>query len=684
MIRTLYLLLMKRYLLTLLVGLFAAHQGHSQVVQWASKVIDFSSELTPVQYSAQQALGKPNVMPAGGQNPNAWTPDKPKRLEFLKLGYATPMQIQQVAIAESHNPSALFKVYLYEENGTEHLVKSFNPQSIPFKGRMLTFFMEKTPYKVAAVKLEFDGEALNDYFSIDAVAISDVHIPIIADISIPELLSQGLVIEQLDKSVNSDYSEMNPLLSPDGKIMYFSRKNHPENMGGVNDKEDIWFSELGPDGKWMLAKNMGPQFNNEGPNFVNAVGTTPDGQAVLILGNKYLPNGKMLAGVSISNSVNGSWTKPMAINIENDYNFNERANYFLANTRKSLLMSVEREDSRGGRDLYVSFQKKDSAWTEPLNLGSVLNTANDESAPFLASDDKTLYFSSNGFSGFGGADVYVSTRLDDTWTNWSEPQNMGPDINSKLDDLFFNVPSTSEFAYYSRGVTEDNSDIFRVKLPIYKNPEPVVIVRGKLVDGKTGKPIGAKIIYERLSDGKEVGVAYSNSETGEYEIHLPGGQKYGVRAEAPGHISESQNLDLTGVTKDGAIETRDMRLAPIEVTTIAPDVSITLNNIFFDFDKSVLKSESFPELNRLVQLMNENPAMTVEIAGHTDSVGPEEYNMRLSESRAKSVSRYLSEKGIVKDRITTVFFGESKPKESNATKEGRQKNRRVEFKIVKL
>ncbi|CAN5403339.1 hypothetical protein BH10BAC4_BH10BAC4_00740 [soil metagenome] len=674
---------MKRYLIPFLAFLFC-HQAYGQTVQWATKVIDFSSELTPVQYAAQQALGKPNVLPAGGQNPNAWTPDKPKRQEFLKLGYAKPMQIEQIAIAESHNPSALFKLYVYEENGTEHLIHNFNPGPIPIKGRMVNIFVQKTDYKVAAIKLEFDGSALQDYFSIDAVAISDVNIPIIADISIPELISKGLIVEQLDSKVNSNYSEMNPLLSPDGKTLYFSRKNHPENMGGVNDKEDIWYSELEPDGKWALAKNMGPKFNNDGPNFVNAIASTPDGQSVLILGNKYLPNGKMLAGVSMSTQVNGVWTKPTAMNIENDYNFNEKANYYLANTKTTLLMSIEQEDSKGGRDLYVSFQKKDSIWSEPLNLGSIINTANEESAPFIAADNKTLYFSSNGFSGFGGSDIYVSTRLDDTWTNWSTPQNMGPDINSKLDDLFFNIPSTSDYAYYSRGITEDNTDIFRVKLPVYRNPEPIVIVKGKLIDSKTGKPVGAKIIYERLPDGKEVGVVYSNPETGEYEIHLPGGQKYGVRAEAPGFISESQSLDLTNVTKDGEVQTQDFRLAPIGVAAIEPDAVIALNNIFFDFNKAILKAESFPELNRIVTLMKEKGTMTVEISGHTDATGPEGYNLVLSEQRAKSVTKYLNEKGIEESRITTVFFGEAKPIETNETKEGRKKNRRVEFKIIKL
>lgn len=682
---------MKRPLLLTCFALFSLSFAYSQEVQWASKVIDFSTELTSVQYSADQALGKPNSMSSkkesGGQNPNAWTPDKPKRKEFLKLGFAHPIQIQQIAIAESHNPSALYKLSLYDETGNEYVVRTFSPAVVPLQGMMRNVFIEKTPYKVAAVRLDFDGAALPDYFSIDAVAISDSGIPIIAAVATPELLASGILVEKLDANVNSEYGELNPLLSPDGKTLYFSRRNHPGNVGGVNDKEDIWYSELGADGKWTLAKNLGPEFNNEFPNFVNGVSSaTPDGKSVLlILGNKYLDNGKMLAGVSLSNNIGGTWTKPKPLNIENDYNFNEKANYFLTNTRKVLLMSVEREDSRGGRDLYVSFAKNDSLWSEPLNLGSMVNTAGEETAPFLASDDQTMYFSSNGFSGYGGADIYMSKRLDDTWTNWTEPKNMGPDINSRGEDLFFNIPSTSEFAYYSRSQEGENTDIFRAKLPFYKSPEPFVIVRGKLIDSKTGKPIGAKIIYERLPDGKEVGIAQSDPNTGEYEIRLPAGFQYGVRAEAEGHISENQNLDLRNITKDGSVvDHRDMNLSPIEVARIEPNATITLNNIFFDFAKAILKPESFPELNRIVDLMNQRPTLQVEIAGHADASGPDDYNQLLSKFRADKVSGYLIEKGIAKERITITHFGETKPAATNDTKEGRSKNRRVEFIILKM
>jgi Outer membrane protein and related peptidoglycan-associated (lipo)proteins len=677
---------MKRSLLSLLilVGLSASIQA--QEVQWATKVIEFSSELTPVQYSAQQVLGKPNVLPSGGQSPNAWTPDKPNRKEFLKVGFETPMHIEQIAVAESHNPSAIFRVLVYDEANREYVVNTLNPKAVPLKGRMLNLFMEKTPYKVAAVKIEFDGAAIPDYFGIDAIAISNVNYPIIADIPKLQLLASGLVVEALDKNVNSEYSELNPLLSPDGKTLYFSRRNHPQNMGGAKDKEDIWYSELDSTGQWSLAKNMGSTFNNPEPNFINSIqSVTADGRtAVILLGNKYLDNGKMQAGVSISSNAGGTWSKPIPLEITNDYNFNEKANYFLTNNRKTLLMSVEREDTYGDRDLYVSFMKEDSVWTEPLNLGDIINTASEESAPFLAADNETLYFSSNGFSGYGGNDIYASRRLDDTWTNWSDPENLGPEINSTLEDLFFNIPASSDFAYYSRGVSENNTDIFRVKLPILRSPETWVIVRGKIIDAPSGNAMGAKIIYERLSDGQELGTSQSDPNTGEYEIRLPGGHLYGVRAEATDRISENQNLDLRNVNNDQVIANKDFTLDPIEVSPVEENVTLVLNNIFFDFDKAILRSESFPELNRIITLMKEKSGMKIEIAGHADASGPETYNLRLSERRAKSVVQYLVGQGITDSRISVVFHGENNPVAPNTTLEGRRKNRRVEFKILKI
>jgi OOP family OmpA-OmpF porin len=341
-------------------------------------------------------------------------------------------------------------------------------------------------------------------------------------------------------------------------------------------------------------------------------------------------------------------------------------------------------DSYGAPDLYVSFKKNDSVWTEPLDMGGIVNSAGDESGPFLDSDNVTLYFSSNGFSGYGGNDIYMSKRLDDTWTNWSEPKNMGPEINSKGEELFFNIPATSDYAYYSRGTSADNLDIFRAKLPFFKSPVVYVTVKGKLIDQKTGQAIAAKIVYERLSDGKEIGTALSDAQTGEYEIKLPAGEIYGVHAEAAGHMSQNQHLDLRQYKADGTVANQNMNLAPIEVVRVEEKAVVTLNNVFFDFDKAILKPESNPELNRVVELLNKYPTMKVEIAGHADAIGAADYNMRLSKMRSDKVAGYLFENGIAKDRVKVTHFGESKPIVPNNTAENRKKNRRVEFIILTM
>lgn len=668
-----------RYIFFLI--LFSSLQSQAQIVQWASKVIEFSSELTPVQYSAQQTIGKPNVLPAGGQSPSAWSPDMPKRKEFITLGYANPISIRQIAIAESHNPSGISKVFAYDESGKEYLIQTLNPVVVPLKGRMLNIFMEPTPYKVAAVKIEFDGSALNDYFGIDAVAICDSNYPIIADIPTMQLLASGVLIESLDKNVNSDYKELNPVLSPDGKTLYFSRSNHPENVGGVNDNEDIWFSELDSDGKWKLAQNMGPQFNDAATNSLNSIqAVTPDGKsAIMLIGNKYLAEGKLSGGVSISTNTSGTWSKPIPLKIRNDYNLSEKANFFLANNRRTILLAVQRKDSKGDRDIYVSFANNDSTWSEPLNLGEIVNSAAEESAPFLDNDGKTLYYSSKGFSGYGGSDIYVTRRLDDTWTNWSDPENLGPTINSPLEDLFFNIPLKSDFAYYSRGVSEHNTDIFRVRLPILKTSEPWITVTGKVTDKLTGRPVEARIVYEKFPERRQLGVAKSNPETGVYEIEFIAGNMYQVKVEAQNKLAELKKIDLKKIEANRVLQNHDFALESVPGTEDG-----LLNPIFFENNRASLTNQSLAELKILINILRNKPSAEVEVSGHSDGAGSESKNLKISEQRAIAVQSYLRQQGIASERIHIVFFGAKKPLSSNDTEEGRGKNRRVDFKLLNL
>jgi outer membrane protein OmpA-like peptidoglycan-associated protein len=587
------------------------------------------------------------------------------------------MKIQQIAVAESYNPSTVFKIFTYDKDGNEFLINTFTPRAISVKGRLLNVFFEMTNYDVHAVKIVLDGKAVPGYSSIDAIGVSDSNIPIEVTVNVAENIREDIVAERLSEKVNSSHSELRPLISPDGNTLFFSRRNHPDNIGGEKDLEDIWYSEKDLEtGEWKEAKNMGLGLNNKGPNFISSI--TPDGNSVLLLlGNKYHNKGKMRAGVSVSQKTADGWSDPKPLNIKNNYNLSENANFYLSNSRKILLMSVQRTDTYGERDLYVSFLENEDNWSEPLNLGPVINTAHSELAPFLAADETTLYYSTKGFSGYGGNDIYVTRRLDDSWKSWTEPENLGPNINTDKDDEYFNIPASGEHAYYSRAISENNLDIYRLQMPVFYKPAPVVLVKGKVYDSKTKKPIEAKILYEKLPEGMEIGEANSTEGTGDYQIILPSGAKYGYLAQSEGYLSINANIDLNNLTEYKEIE-QDLYLVPIET-----EVVVRLNNIFFDFDKSDLKKESSPELNRLVQFLESFPDIAIEIRGHTDSKGSNLYNQKLSERRAKSVLDYITKNGINNKRVSSKGFGESVPITTNETDEGRTQNRRVEFIVIK-
>jgi outer membrane protein OmpA-like peptidoglycan-associated protein len=214
-------------------------------------------------------------------------------------------------------------------------------------------------------------------------------------------------------------------------------------------------------------------------------------------------------------------------------------------------------------------------------------------------------------------------------------------------------------------------------MPFIAMPDEVFVIRGKTINSETGKPIDAKIIYERLSDGRQVGTTRSNRETGEYEIVLPVGEYYGFRAEAEGYLAISENIDLRNKDQKYEEITQDLKLAPIIV-----EVSIVMNNVFFEFNKGVINSESMPELNRITDFLTKNGNIKISIDGHSDSSGPGVYNMELSQRRAQSVRNYFISKGVDQERMDLKFFGELEPVDTNETMEGRRKNRRVEFTIV--
>jgi outer membrane protein OmpA-like peptidoglycan-associated protein len=291
-----------------------------------------------------------------------------------------------------------------------------------------------------------------------------------------------------------------------------------------------------------------------------------------------------------------------------------------------------------------------------------------------------MYFSSNRPGGLGDNDIWMTKRLDKTWQKWTDPVNLGSPINTDAWDAFFTLDAGGEYAYLTSSAnTLGESDIVRVKLLERERPDPVVLVSGNVYNAKTKAPISASLVYETLPDGTIAGNGVSGASDGAFKIVLPYDKNYSIHASAEKFFAVSENLNLDSLIKQGYKEIhKDLYLVPIEIGQV-----VRLNNVFFDFDKYNLRAESFIELDRVVKLLAENPAIEIEMSAHTDSKGSDEYNMVLSDNRAASVRTYILSKGIPESRIISKGYGETRPVVENDTDENRQLNRRVEFTIIK-
>ncbi|MDF9795780.1 OOP family OmpA-OmpF porin [Catalinimonas alkaloidigena] len=675
---------------------------HAQDVEtlWANKVIDVSSSykqgllfkdgLRYNKYPAERILGNPDVLPGNsGDSPNAWVPQKPDRKEFVKIGFEYPIKIQQIAIAESRNPGAVTEIYTYDLQGNEELVAELEASPVNSSSRLYNVFIDPTGYEVYSIKIVIDGSKVAGINAIDAVAISSSPIPINAEINIAENVNPNLETEVLDFNTEQNFISLKPIIAPDGNMLFFSRRS-PENVGGETDPEDIWYSERNlSTNSWSDPKNIGRPLNNKGSNFVSAVTVDENNNYVLLLGNAYLDDNKMISGVSTSTKQENGWSNPRSQNISNFYNYAMSANYFLSNDQRYLLMAVERDDTYGGLDLYISFKQGSNSWTQPINLGNQINTPDIESSPFIAADDSTLFFSSRGYSGFGGEDVYVSYRLDDSWQNWSEPKNLGSDINSSRDDTFFNIGLNEEYAYLTRGKI-DQADLYRVTMPIFTKPAVPAnqyLVQGLVYNVKNNMPVDAEIIITPISQGED-NIAEQSQEDGNYSITLTPGE-YEISARKEGYTSvDPQHINLAALDDDGdrivlrdLYLIRDFRDVDIKDELLTNRAAIAAEEVLFDINQAKLSKRAYRQLRRVAEFMNENPEAKLLITGHTCDLGRSQFNMKLSQNRAEAVAGFLERQGVSPLRIETRGYGESEPLVQNSNPSNRKINRRVEFTV---
>jgi outer membrane protein OmpA-like peptidoglycan-associated protein len=483
--------------------------------------------------------------------------------------------------------------------------------------------------------------------------------------------SDEFELVNLGQGVNSIYHDSAPVISPDGQTLYFTVTNHPENTYGADKTQDIWYSVKDEEGQWSDAMHMDKPFNRNRYNQVMSVSL--DGNKLLIRGGK----GKDDLGFSVCENVDGVWQKPVALEIDGfeDMHQGHFNGAFLSYDEKALLIYFSERPKSKYSDLYVSFRQSAYEWSRP-QLISCLNTHMDEFGPYLAPDNQTLYFASNRGGGMGKMDVYVTERQDDSWLKWSEPENIGAPINTGGFDGYYAVGLNDTLVFTTRAfMTADGGhlDIYSLKRVIKEAPK--ITLAGAVINEKNWEPIKANVRYK--TSGEVLGVVKSKAENGTFSTPLPDTALYILEVSAEGYFAKTDSLWVSGpITADTTLYT-EFLLQPIEV-----GVSVRLNNIFFDYNKTTLRPESFPELDKVVEFLQENPDVKVEIGGHTDDRGTDAYNQSLSQGRAESVVKYLTEHWVDPSRLSAKGYGESKPEVPNDNDANRQINRRVEFTIM--
>ncbi len=477
--------------------------------------------------------------------------------------------------------------------------------------------------------------------------------------------------ENIGQNVNTDLDEYWPSLSVDERTLVYTVRlpKNPENgIKGTKWQEDLYISYKNENGLWTKGEPVKSPLNtvfNEGAQSVSS-----DGKTIYFT----ICRGECNLYRSVLES-DSFWSRPQklppTINTEK---YSEKQPS-ISPDGKTLYFVSNRSGGFGKFDIWKSEVQPDGSWGNPINLGDVINTDESEQSPFIHFDNQSLYFSSSGHIGMGGQDIFVS-RLDSNG-RWTKPFNLGYPINTFRSEEGLIVNAQGNTAYYSTDVNpESGRDIFTFELYPDARPTPTSYVTGTVCDRKTLEPVEASVKLVDLRHDKVVMDIVSTLK-GQYLVCLPVSNRYGLFVSAPGYLFHSEHFDLTEYYSFDKPLKLDVLLQPIE-----RDEVMVLRNIFFAFDSFELLPDSKPELNYLLDIMKRNPEMRIEIGGHTDDRGSDDYNQRLSEQRAKAVVDYLISKGIDTGRLTWIGYGKSKPIAPNNTPEGRALNRRTEAKIL--
>lgn len=528
--------------------------------------------------------------------------------------------------------------------------------------------------------------------------------------------------KRIPRYVYKNEFSFNPQVTPDGNKLFWTTLTKP--TASARSSQKIWSSEKDELGFWKPGWQMEAPLNNSMPSAV--ISALPGGNELFIFGNfgedeiveslkkEMVEKSESLikssesrkeyeykmdklqksykdkmdkvfnrAPLYKSQKDSNYWSNPKPISFPSFYNTYRKAENpnqqifggsALSSSGKILIFSAQQAVNFGKLDLYVSFLDSNGEFGPAVNLGAALNTKDEEMAPFLAPDDRTLYFSSNGYG--EELSIFVTKRVGNGWDNWTAPI----EISNKLRGVnFFSIPASSAWAYVSK-----EGELYLAKIPQDFRPESVFVVLGKVTDDNDN-PLSTTIRYESLSTKKSLGVGISDPKTGMFSIVLPYGDNYGFYAEKIGYLPVSKNINLENkelLNADSASINQSNVL--FKLPKLEAGKEITLNNLFFETGSAEIQKESEGELLRLIEILEKSPQIEILLEGHTDDVGKSQSNMDLSLARANAVKDFLISKGKIADsRIATLGFGQDKPIVANDSDENRARNRRVVFRIKK-
>jgi outer membrane protein OmpA-like peptidoglycan-associated protein/Tol biopolymer transport system component len=469
--------------------------------------------------------------------------------------------------------------------------------------------------------------------------------------------------QNLGDSVNTAESEYFPSISIEGDKLIFTRR--------LNGRNEDFFGTIRDKNGWRKALPLKGGINT--PMNEGAQNLSQDGNWLFFTGC-YRPDGFGSCDIYMSYLTENGWSEPFNLggNINTDQWESEPS---ISPDKRDIYFASRRPGGYGGSDIYVSHLLPNGTWSKAQNLGPEINTSGDESEPFIHADNQTMYFVSNGLPGYGDADIFLVRK--DNNGKWGKPENLGYPINTINTDGTMIIASDGVTTYFSsnRSDSRGANDIYTFQMRPGMRPYKTLWIKGKVFDKKTNAALPSTVELIDLATKQTISKVQTD-ETGNYLITLPVGKDYAFNVNRRGYLFYSDNYSLKDKFPDSTYE-KNIPLQPIEV-----NASIVLKNIFFDFNKYDLKSESQVELDKVIQLMQDNPTVKIQIEGYTDNIGKAADNMKLSENRAKAVVNYLVSKNISITRLVAKGFGATKPIADNTSEEGRAQNRRTELKVV--